>query len=258
MRRKPPVFTSSAAESTKTYRPCSSRLTARLQWVAILGRPRSTAASPCWNCLRATRPSRGRRVSPRPVGATKNCASSGSTHSPKDGTGMARQVQHYNSFKPKPLRDGLIQALGRQVIRLVGPGGAGKTTAGVALARRLDIPFVDLDRRFASRYGNISHFLQTHGYQAYAAGNVQVYLDTLASCPEEAVFALSSGFMTYGDEAHPAYPDIIQGIAGSRSTVALLPAFELELCVAETVRRQLQRPFCRPVEREEQVIRSRF
>src|SRR6185369_2338484 len=36
MRRKPPVFTSSAAESTKTYRPCSSLLTARLQWAAKL------------------------------------------------------------------------------------------------------------------------------------------------------------------------------------------------------------------------------
>ncbi len=79
-------------------------LTARLQWAAILGRPRSMAASPCWNCLRATRPSRGRRVSPRPVGATKNCASSGSTHSPKGDTEMARQVRPNNSFKPKPLR----------------------------------------------------------------------------------------------------------------------------------------------------------
>jgi len=59
---------------------------------------------PCWNCLRATRPSRGRRVSPRPVGATKNCASSGSTHSPKGDTEMARQVRPNNSFKPKPLR----------------------------------------------------------------------------------------------------------------------------------------------------------
>jgi hypothetical protein len=65
------------------------------------GRPRSMAASPCWNCLRATRPSRGRRVSPRPVGATKNCASSGSTHSPKGDTEMARQVRPNNSFKPK-------------------------------------------------------------------------------------------------------------------------------------------------------------
>ena len=144
------------------------------------------------------------------------------------------------------------------MIRLIGPGGAGKTTAGVALARRLDIPFVDLDQQFANRNGNISQFLGTHGYQAYASRNIQVYLDTLASCPEEAVFALSSGFMTYGIEAYPAYPGIIQGIAGSRSTVVLLPAFDFEMCVAETVRRQLQRPFCRPAEREEQVIRSRF
>jgi DNA replication protein DnaC len=41
------------------------------QWAAILGRPRSTAASPRWNCLRAMRPSRGRRASPRPVAATQ-------------------------------------------------------------------------------------------------------------------------------------------------------------------------------------------
>ena len=73
--------------------PISSLLTARLQWAAILGRPRSTAASPCWNCLRAMRPSRGRRASPRPVAATKNCASSGSTRSPKGSTEMARQVR---------------------------------------------------------------------------------------------------------------------------------------------------------------------
>src|SRR3954471_16655648 len=110
MRRKPPVFTSSAAESTKTYRPCSSLLTARLQWAAILGRPCSMAASPCWNCLRARRPSRGRRVSPRPVGATKNCASSGSTHSPKGDTEMAPReratVWHAHPCITADARDG--------------------------------------------------------------------------------------------------------------------------------------------------------
>src|SRR5215475_136801 len=51
MRRKPLVCTSSAAESTKAYRPCSSRLTAQSQWAAILGRPRLTAASPCWTAF---------------------------------------------------------------------------------------------------------------------------------------------------------------------------------------------------------------
>src|SRR5688500_17902714 len=84
--------------------PYSSLLTARLQRAAILGRPRSTAASPCSNCLRAMRPSRGRCASPRPVAATKNCASSRSTRSPKGSTEMARQVRPNNSFKPNPLR----------------------------------------------------------------------------------------------------------------------------------------------------------
>ncbi len=39
--RKPPVFTSSPAASTKAYRPYASPPTARLQWAAILGRQRS-------------------------------------------------------------------------------------------------------------------------------------------------------------------------------------------------------------------------
>ena len=42
-------------------------------------------------------------------------------------------------------------------------------------------------------------------------------------------------------------------------TVVLLPSFDLEACVAETVRRQLQRPFGnRGAGREEEVIRHRF
>ena len=38
----------------------------------------------------------------------------------------------------------------------------------------------------------------------------------------------------------------------------LLPSLDLEICVAEIVRRQLLRPFARTPEREEQVIRTRF
>jgi hypothetical protein len=37
-----------------------------------------------------------------------------------------------------------------------------------------------------------------------------------------------------------------------------LPSLDYETCVAETVRRQLRRPFCRSAEREEEVIRQRF
>jgi len=41
------------------------------------------------------------------------------------------------------------------VLHLIGPGGAGKTTVGPHLARRLGWQFVDLDERFMSREGSI-------------------------------------------------------------------------------------------------------
>ena len=144
------------------------------------------------------------------------------------------------------------------MIHLIGPGGAGKTTVGLALAKRLGIAFVDLDERFTASAGDISSYLRAHEYQAYAAQNIQVYLDTRGSLREESVIALSSGFMTYPDDAHRVYRGLRRQIVASPSTVVLLPSFDYEACVTETVRRQLRRPFGRSAAREEQVIRGRF
>jgi shikimate kinase len=144
------------------------------------------------------------------------------------------------------------------MIRLVGPGGSGKTTAGAALAKRLGIAFADLDEQFRARAGDISAYLARHGYQGYAQQNIQVYLDTLPVLDVATVFALSSGFMTYDDDAHSDYRRVYREIVTSPSTAVLLPSLDYETCVAETVRRQLTRPFSRSAEREEQVIRARF
>jgi shikimate kinase len=92
----------------------------------------------------------------------------------------------------------------------------------------------------------------------YSARNVQTYLDVLGSLQVEAVLALSSGFMTYPEDAHPAYPAVYRSILVSSLTLVLVPSFDEERCVAETVRRQLARPFSRSAEREEQVVRARF
>jgi shikimate kinase len=144
------------------------------------------------------------------------------------------------------------------MIRLVGPGAAGKTTVGRALAKRLRVSFVDLDEQFTIRVGDISDYLKAHEYRAYASRNIQTYLDTLTSLDDIAVFALSSGFMTYGEDAHPAYRSIYEEILASPSTAVLLPSFDYEACVTETVLRQLRRPFSRSAKEEEQVIRTRF
>jgi len=90
-------------------------------------------------------------------------------------------------------------------------------------------------------------------YRAYANQNVQVYLAG-RSITRDTVLALSSGFMTYGDDAHPDYREIV----ASPSTAVLLPSFDHQMWVRETLRRQLTRPFSRSAEQEEEVIRTRF
>ena len=144
------------------------------------------------------------------------------------------------------------------MIQLIGPGGAGKTTTGAALAGRLGARFVDLDAEFVSRHGDISAYLDEHGYADYASANVRVFGDLDAGPDRPDVVALSSGFMTYADDVHPAYPVWRRRVASSPSTFVLLPSLQFEVCVKEIVRRQRDRPFSRSEEREEQVVRARL
>jgi shikimate kinase len=146
----------------------------------------------------------------------------------------------------------------KSMIRLVGPGGAGKSTAGALLAQRLGVPFVDLDEEFVANVGDISRYLNSHGYDAYAKRNVDVYFALATVVAREAVLALSSGFMTYRPDIHPEYESCRRDIASSPWTFVLVPSLEFEACVAETVRRQLIRPFARSADGEEQVIRARL
>jgi shikimate kinase len=144
------------------------------------------------------------------------------------------------------------------MIHLVGPGGSGKSTVGAALATRLGRPFYDLDREFERRRADIDDFIARYGYEAYARENVAVYLE-LAPHLVRSVIALSSGFMVYPASVHPAYVSVAEAVARSPTTVVLLASLDRETCVAETVRRQLARPFGRrDAPREEAVIRERF
>ena len=139
-------------------------------------------------------------------------------------------------------------------VTLIGPGGAGKTTVGVLLAERLATTFVDLDQRFRERAGDISEYLNRCGYHAYARENVDAYL----SIQDAGVIALSSGFMTYPRDVHPCYPRLRESIDVSPTTFVLLPSLDRNVCVAETVRRQLARPFARSAADEAAVIRERL
>jgi shikimate kinase len=144
------------------------------------------------------------------------------------------------------------------VIHLIGPGGAGKSTVAPQLAALLGWTALDLDRLFESRHGSIDDFIRFHGYAAYASANIETFLATPTQPP--AVFALSSGFMTYGAAAHPLWQHIQHTIAAAATTFLLIPSLDVETCVVEIVRRQASRPLPLPrsAQREEAVIRDRL
>ena len=145
------------------------------------------------------------------------------------------------------------------MIHLIGPGGAGKSTIGALLAELLDVTFLDLDRHVVGRVGDISEYISRHGYDAYARENVEAYCSVFRDEGiRPGVVALSSGFMTYANDAHPEYGRIRRELEECAQTFVLLPSLNLEFCVAETVRRQVARPFGRSPESEEAVIRTRF
>lgn len=144
------------------------------------------------------------------------------------------------------------------MIRLVGPGGAGKSTAGALLAERLGVAFLDLDWHFSGRAGDIGEFINRHGYDAYVRENVETYCSLFGEQFRPKVVALSSGFMTYARDIHPEYWRLRCDIEQCPTTFALLPSLDRDACVAETVRRQVARPFGRSPAREEAVIRARF
>ena len=143
-------------------------------------------------------------------------------------------------------------------ITLIGPGGAGKSTVGASIGARLGMPFVDLDQRFRARSGDIGEYIDRFGYHGYARENVDTYESLVHDGSGRFVAALSSGFMTYPLDIHPRYAGLRQSIEESPTTFVLVPSLDRETCIAETVRRQLSRPFARSAAMEEAVIRKRF
>lgn len=145
------------------------------------------------------------------------------------------------------------------MIRLIGPGGAGKTTTGRLLADRIGMPFIDLDELFMTTVGSISDVISAEGYSVYAARNVALYIGRMERMDDQsAVFALSSGFMVYPTDIHPRYAACRTDIIDDAQTFVLLPSMERNISIEETVRRQLGRPFCRSPQRERRVIAERF
>jgi XRE family aerobic/anaerobic benzoate catabolism transcriptional regulator len=76
-------------------------------------------------------------------------------------------------------------------VALVGLRGAGKSTIGKLLARRVGVPFIELDRRVEARAGlKLAQLFEIHGEPAYRRLELEVLREVLETQP---TFVLETG-----------------------------------------------------------------
>jgi shikimate kinase len=77
-------------------------------------------------------------------------------------------------------------------IVLVGPMAAGKTSLGRRLAKEMNVPFVDSDVVFQTRYGAITDFFAAQGEAEFRKREAEIIVEQLKQ-PGLRVFALGGG-----------------------------------------------------------------
>ncbi len=125
-------------------------------------------------------------------------------------------------------------------IFIIGPGGVGKTTAGVELTRLLDCAFVDLDQQFVARVGHIDAVIRGQGYGRYVELNAELFATLAEELPETCVVPLSSGFL-----ARETPPDLLAAnkarVKATGTSIRLLPCEDLGAASRIVVARQMDR-----------------
>lgn len=88
---------------------------------------------------------------------------------------------------------------------LVGPMGAGKTSIGRRVARKLHVPFIDTDKRIAAEHGPIPEIFAEHGEERFRELEREA---VAAALSEGGVVSLGGGAVTQAEtrrllQSHP-------------------------------------------------------
>lgn len=144
-----------------------------------------------------------------------------------------------------------------ELVFIVGPGSAGKSTTGRFLADKLGYEFVDLDLVFCERISRIGDFITEKGYRVYSETNSILFEQLLEEYPTKTVFPLSSGFLVHEDS-----PELVRKhkilLNEKGISILLLPSPSLKESMDIIIPRQMAREYLDLVEeREKAKLKSR-
>lgn len=143
-----------------------------------------------------------------------------------------------------------------ELLFLIGPGGAGKSSAARCLAPLLGRDLIDLDRQFTERIAPIDRYIREAGYPAYKAANSAMAGELVAAVAAPVLFVTSSGFLA---DDNPA--GVLQAnrmLIARGYSLSLRPSADIAITTEVIVERQLGRGFGLERERETRKIRQRF
>ncbi len=143
-----------------------------------------------------------------------------------------------------------------ELVFIVGPGGAGKSTTGKLLAQKLNYNFIDIDTAFNQRIAPIPDYVQKNGYKLYCETNSSLVDQLLSNHNSRTVLAMPSGFLVHEDSPHlvKKHKQLISTFGVS---ILLLPSESLEESVEIIVERQLSRGFADIVAEKERIVITR-
>ena len=144
-----------------------------------------------------------------------------------------------------------------ELVFIVGPGSAGKTTTGKLLAEKLSYGFIDVDQVFNSRIAPIPEYAKQYGYPKYCEANSQLVDELLEEFPKRIVMPLPAGFLTH-EESPELVLKHIELLKRKGTTIMLMPSKSIKETRDIIVSRQVARGYHDTYkEREERIINGR-
>jgi shikimate kinase len=133
---------------------------------------------------------------------------------------------------------------------MIWPGGVGKTTIGLLLAKELWRTFIDIDDIFKKTIQPVTPYVQEFWYECYIHRNTALFIEMMKTVKPNTVISLSWWFLVY--------PFSNDHLVEHGTTILLLPSDDIVESVEIVMPRQATRDFFLNMDHERERFTTRY